>query len=231
MPCWMPACAGMTPGRPGLIANCSGSTPWGWRTSRLQGAIEGPEPEMRAASPRKVRAKQLTARPTAPPVMADHEGLPISTRMRKARIGRGLRSELKGGIARPGICATALNRAVGSHALLGISAGRSCRKPICSAIVLSSFGNSGEPHAKRSTYRPSGRRFPIPGPRPLLAEQRREESGQARRLLAGPSDAMRLGQMGPRAVSRNYYLMNGLAERWTDRVAAIRPSGQGVVRC
>ena len=53
------ACAGMTPGRRGLIANCSGSTPWGWRTSRLQGAIEGPEPEMRAASPRKVRAKQL----------------------------------------------------------------------------------------------------------------------------------------------------------------------------
>ena len=62
MSCWMPACAGMTPGRRGLIANCSSSTPWGWRTSRLQGAIEGPEPEMRAAPPRKVRAKQLTAR-------------------------------------------------------------------------------------------------------------------------------------------------------------------------
>ena len=47
---------------------------------------------------------------TAPPVMADHEGLPISTRMRKAPIGRGLRSELKGGIARPGICHSAESR-------------------------------------------------------------------------------------------------------------------------
>jgi hypothetical protein len=34
---------------------------------------------------------------------------------------------------------------------------------------------------------------------------------------------------GPGAVSRNYCLMNGLAERWTHRIAATRPSGQGVV--